>query len=180
MTPSEWHYRLDSFAALKPGWDSYDADPPTPAAVASARSFLEAAEAVGLEPKKVNPSVTGGVGITFRGGPVTVYAEFRNTGSFLVLFEDDEERHVTTMGNISADHVIAAHHVLTCVSPIVEDVWVGQYRVVFPGRPPRTLYAPHGTVLTSEGEELAARRLAAKLWNEPDPYREVAEAEWYE
>ena len=84
-----WAARLESFRQLTPGWDSYHAEPPTLEVVRAAEKFLAAVRAAAgsrLRLSKLNPSVVGGVGFTFRNGVRTVYIEFRNTGNAHVAF----------------------------------------------------------------------------------------------
>lgn len=82
----KWVERLAGFSKLMPGWDSYHAVPPSPAAIAGAGDFLAAIDKAALEPSKLNPSVVGGVGFTFRSGGRSVYVEFRNTGNAHAAF----------------------------------------------------------------------------------------------
>jgi hypothetical protein len=81
--------RLAELAALKKGWDSYGADPPSAAALSSAQFFLFNSTLHFAYPAKVNPSVIGGVGVTYRAGAARhpyVYIEFQNAGSTLALW----------------------------------------------------------------------------------------------
>ena len=58
MTIDEIDTRLDQYAALEPGWNSYDAAPITPAAIAAARAFVRETPAVPWWPV---PLADGGV-----------------------------------------------------------------------------------------------------------------------
>lgn len=81
-----WREALQSAQALEKGWDSYVADPPNRVAAKNAESFLIVSENGSVKPTVVNPSVVGGIGITFRGENRTAYVEFRNTGTCHVAF----------------------------------------------------------------------------------------------
>jgi len=84
----KWTARLEGFSALKKGWDSYTAAAPSKGALASASEFLDTIRELGKEPSKLNPSVVGGVGFTFRRDRRAVYIEFRNTGNTHAMFTD--------------------------------------------------------------------------------------------
>ncbi|HEX4610532.1 MAG TPA: hypothetical protein VH092_20250 [Urbifossiella sp.] len=86
--PNKWEERLDGFSTLKKGWDSYKAEPPAHETIDAAKGFLSFLLESGREPSKLNPSVVGGVGFTFRRGSVSVYIEFRNTGNVHAMFTD--------------------------------------------------------------------------------------------
>lgn len=60
--------RLKELATLEADWDSYGADPPSADALGRARSFLFVSAFHLAYPAKVNPSVIGGVGVTYRTG----------------------------------------------------------------------------------------------------------------
>jgi hypothetical protein len=80
--------QLQSFAALKKGWDSYSAEPPTVAAVNESIIFIRS---ISSTPTRVAPSAIGGIGITFRkeDGDRKVYVEFRNEGVNYAMYDDD-------------------------------------------------------------------------------------------
>lgn len=82
----KWTARLEGFATLKKGWDSYRAEPPAKNMLIAAGGFLDILRDAGMEPSKMNPSVVGGVGFTFRHGQRSVYIEFRNTGNIHAAF----------------------------------------------------------------------------------------------
>ena len=89
----EWSPRFDKlagFAALEPGWDSYDAPAPSSQVLSAAKGFLEVLRKAGKTPTRLSPSVVGGVGFTFRNGERSVYVEFRNTGNAHAAFTDAE------------------------------------------------------------------------------------------
>lgn len=92
LSPSKWGERLDSFASLVNGWDSYKASPPSKEALEASRRFLGFLEERSLEPSKLNPSVVGGVGFTFRRGRLSVYIEFCNTGNAHAMFTDGKSK----------------------------------------------------------------------------------------
>jgi hypothetical protein len=85
---SKWRDRLDTLRGLEKGWDSYHAAAPEPGVFAGVEQFLDAMEADSsrAELKKLNPSVVGGIGLTFRNGTRSVYIEFRNTGNTHAAF----------------------------------------------------------------------------------------------
>ncbi len=85
----KWFTKLANFSSLKPGWDSYRAEPPLAATIRAAEGFLMFLRKKGTSPTKINPSVVGGVGFSFRNGPRAVYIEFRNTGNAHAAFTDD-------------------------------------------------------------------------------------------
>ena len=92
LTFPELENRLASFANLKRGWDSYDADPPSYDARIGAWGFLHELKNHKIIPAKLNPSVVGGVGFTFRLKPDAkrwAYVEFRNTGNAHVAWSLD-------------------------------------------------------------------------------------------
>lgn len=102
-TPDQWSYRLRHCESLIKGWDSYSADPPTPEVITAAKEFLSLVTEKGAPLAKLNPSVVGGVGFTFRlpDNAAKVYAEFRNTGTLCAAFDtgrpkdDDDDGGVT-------------------------------------------------------------------------------------
>lgn len=85
----KWFSKLASFSQLASGWDSYRAEPPSESTIRAAEGFLTFLREKGISPTKLNPSVVGGVGFTFRHGPRAVYIEFRNTGNAHAAFSDD-------------------------------------------------------------------------------------------
>jgi len=84
MTRAECEKRLVWMRLLRRGWDSYDADPPTPGARRAALAFCRAACSLDRPPDRVNPSVAGGVGVTFAAGPRQAYVEFANRGAAIL------------------------------------------------------------------------------------------------
>ena len=83
--------KLDSFRELKQGWDSYDAEPPSEAALENARSILRHLwDRGGTNQVNLAPSVEGGVGIIFS-GPRSKYADIEcfNDGEILAITSED-------------------------------------------------------------------------------------------
>ncbi len=81
---------LESCRNLEVGWDSYSAEPPSSLAISKATEFLKFAQLAGVEPVKADPSVIGGVGISYF-HPVNgylAYVEFYNDGDVLSLMEN--------------------------------------------------------------------------------------------
>jgi hypothetical protein len=70
-------------ARLRPNWDSYGADPPSPVAVHWAEETLRIFESSGILPDRADPSVEGGISIAFTG--VDKYADLEcfNTGEIV-------------------------------------------------------------------------------------------------
>jgi hypothetical protein len=83
--------RLDSFKDLQHGWDSYDAEPPSEVAIASAKRVLHVIWSIGLvlSIKVISPSVEGGVGIVFTGSDQK-YADVEcfNDGDILAIISE--------------------------------------------------------------------------------------------
>jgi hypothetical protein len=93
-TISEWQdlfAKLDGFATLSEGWNSYAAPAPAPPAIAAARSFLTLLQREQYLPTRIAPSVMGGVGITHRQDGRKVYVEFYNDGTAHALFSSGRE-----------------------------------------------------------------------------------------
>jgi hypothetical protein len=83
--------KLDSFRELKQGWDSYDAEPPSEAALENARGILRHLWTRGdIIKVSLAPSVEGGVGIIFS-GPGSKYADIEcfNDGEILAITSED-------------------------------------------------------------------------------------------
>lgn len=79
--------KLDSFRRLRPGWDSYEADPPNETALENARQALLLF--LGSEsplPVRVAPSAEGGVTLVFSwGGSKYADIECFNDGEVLAI-----------------------------------------------------------------------------------------------
>lgn len=71
--------RLDEFAAIESDWDSYGADPISPAAVTLARAFLVALGAR-FAPDNVAPIADGGIQMEWRGAGRNMQIEITATG----------------------------------------------------------------------------------------------------
>lgn len=80
--------KLDEFAALKKGWNSYRADAPSSLAINTANAVLSALAVANLTPSKVSPSAVGGVGITVREGGRRAYVECYNDGVVYRMLSD--------------------------------------------------------------------------------------------
>lgn len=92
--------RLNSFRRLAPGWDSYNAPPPSAESIAHARDFCHTLAQHRAEPYRVNPTVVGGVGVTIKrdhAATRSVYVEFRNTGNAHAAFIGAGPVRVTTV-----------------------------------------------------------------------------------
>lgn len=95
--PAYWAYKITFCETLVAGWDSYNAEPPTPEVIAAAREFLTVVLAKDAPISRLNPSVVGGIGFTFRVAvdpdatkrdAPSAYVEFRNTGTCHALYAD--------------------------------------------------------------------------------------------
>lgn len=62
----DWFARIATFHDLEDGWDSYDAEKPSHTACQIAGNIVIDFEKASCSPDRVNPSVVGGIGITFR------------------------------------------------------------------------------------------------------------------
>lgn len=104
--PADHMARLDRMLTMAKGWDSYDADPPSPAAVANAREFVTVATDLGLPPDRVTPTCMGGVAVTFREGDercVQAFVEFYNRGTAYALFSHNADEEMHTL-QVTTDH----------------------------------------------------------------------------
>lgn len=82
--------KLDDAKSLTDGWDSYEAPPPSELAIVAGRDFLDDLKGRGILPKRLNPVVTGGIGITCHSNENEAYVEFDNKGrSALLLAKGD-------------------------------------------------------------------------------------------
>lgn len=73
---------------LQPGWDGYDAEPPNSKAVGLARLVLIMLVESDAEPTRVDPSVEGGICISFIRGNRYGDIECFNTGELLAATSD--------------------------------------------------------------------------------------------
>jgi hypothetical protein len=87
--PEHWLVRLNSFAELEAGWNSYSAPAPSAIAIDHAKQFLGVAHRQDTPPERLEPSAMGGVGATFTSGDREVVVEFYNSGTAHALFSDD-------------------------------------------------------------------------------------------
>lgn len=100
--PEVYARRIEGLVGLQPGWDGYDAAPPTVDAIENAKRFLRAVDKADLRPTRVAASVVGGVGITFRDHDRSAYVEFYNNGrTCLAMFPASGEPFVSM---IESDH----------------------------------------------------------------------------
>jgi len=82
--------RLDAFRELAPGWDSYDAPPPSETALGSARSILQfLREQEDVPPVHASPSAEGGVLLVFSAaGAKYADIECYNDGEILAILSE--------------------------------------------------------------------------------------------
>jgi hypothetical protein len=84
--------KVEKLKALAPNWDSYQADPPSPVAIASSQVFIKRADKDGMRVYFVAPGRNGEVLVEFK-GPNGRAAEiyFEPQGAAEVLMYDKEE-----------------------------------------------------------------------------------------
>ncbi|MBK8565776.1 MAG: hypothetical protein IPN76_21145 [Saprospiraceae bacterium] len=84
--------KVEKLKALAPNWDSYQADPPSPVAIASSQVFIKRADEDGMRVYFVAPGRNGEVLVEFK-GPNGKAAEiyFEPQGAAEVLLYDQEE-----------------------------------------------------------------------------------------
>lgn len=87
MTPRELHVRLLSYAAMHRGWNSYDAPPPSPLAVANVERFVNESIRVDVPLAKLEPLAAGGIAAGFENRDSVVTVEFANDGRASMLLE---------------------------------------------------------------------------------------------
>jgi hypothetical protein len=80
--------KVRSFRKLPQNWDSYGAEPPSPAAVFWAEEVLETVSLKGYQSGWVEPSAEGGVMIAFRRGTDFGSIECYNSGSIVAVLSD--------------------------------------------------------------------------------------------
>lgn len=90
----------DALLELEDGWDSYKAPKPSERAVACARRFEALISPWNMQPV-IQPSVVGGVGVTFRRGKTAhCYVEFVNDGETWALFSRETgDPRIVSVGN---------------------------------------------------------------------------------
>src|SRR5262249_25122006 len=101
----DWEEELAQLEKVKQGWNGYDAPKPASQSIERAKSYLHTATRQGFEPKRVEPSVMGGVGITHRQGNRKVYVEFYNNGTAHGLFSDRTGRMHTMSVAVGEDEL---------------------------------------------------------------------------
>lgn len=98
---AEMFRKLDRIVRLPANWDSYSASPPSPAAVAKARSFLMDNHMLDLPFYFLAPGVNGEIMIEFQKGNRAAELYFMPNGeNELILFKDDE---VEREGDLNED-----------------------------------------------------------------------------
>ena len=95
--PSPWLAELDSLKNLSEGWDSYSAPAPNTMAVENAKALVKEADKSDTSPERVEPSATGGIGVTFSTAGREVVIEFYNPGTAHALFSDDATGEMKTL-----------------------------------------------------------------------------------
>ena len=99
-TFAEIGQQLDGLTSLSKGWNGYQAEPPSSAAIETAKSFLAVLTSADLAPHRVAPSVVGGVGFTLQTADRQVYVEFYNDGMILAMFSEGPQapvvEHIST------------------------------------------------------------------------------------
>jgi hypothetical protein len=85
-----WKIKLIRLGQLREGWNGYDAPAPSKEAISTAETFVDLLVREKYEPRRLAPSVIGGVGVTRRRHDKSVYIEFYNDGKkVFALFSDD-------------------------------------------------------------------------------------------
>lgn len=98
---AEMFQKLNRIGQLSQNWDSYQAEAPSPAAIANARNFLIDNHALALPFYFLAPGVNGEIMIEFQKGNRAAELYFLpDSQTELILFEEDE---VTLEGNLT-DH----------------------------------------------------------------------------
>jgi hypothetical protein len=82
--------QLLKVASYHAGWDSYDAEAPSPATVHNTQLLLKRMRQSGFVPSSVVASAEGGIAIYFFRGDKTAYIEYRNSGEALAAMYDRE------------------------------------------------------------------------------------------
>jgi hypothetical protein len=88
--------KLDSFSRFEPGWSGYSAAAPSALAIENAKALIKDAQADDILPDRVEPSATGGVGVTFSMTNREVVVEFYNNGTAHALFADNANEELAT------------------------------------------------------------------------------------
>ena len=91
MTLKELIEKVESFADLRKGWNSYKADGPSALAISVAVDLLRQAEMEDYQADWVGPSAIGGIGIGWKTGWHTdAYVEVHNDGKIWCLLSDED------------------------------------------------------------------------------------------
>src|SRR5688500_5263194 len=72
-----YYNKIDCFATLQKGWDSYNAEPPSQKCINEAKFVINR---LSILPHKVSPSVIGGIGISWKYDDNYIYLEIYNDG----------------------------------------------------------------------------------------------------
>lgn len=87
---NEFASKLEVFEGLGAGWDGYNAPAPTKRVVSVSKKFIGILQSRDFFPTRVNPTVVGGVAITFLEGSRKAYVEFLNGNIALLLLKKAE------------------------------------------------------------------------------------------
>ena len=90
-----WRMKLLQLRRLRDGWNGYAAPAPSERAIDTANSFLDLLLRAKHKPKRLAPSVVGGVAVTQRSGSRKIYVEFFNDGKVFALFSDGSSEPVS-------------------------------------------------------------------------------------
>ncbi|HYV38924.1 MAG TPA: hypothetical protein VE988_24785 [Gemmataceae bacterium] len=98
LTPlaAQFVLKLDSYASLPFGWNSYQAPAPSAVAIRNAKALVISTIADSVVPERVEPSAMGGVGITFANDHREAVIEFYNDGTAHALLSDDASGEMQT------------------------------------------------------------------------------------
>jgi hypothetical protein len=77
--------RVAHLSHLAANWDSYGAEPPNASSIQIARAIIKELSSIELEPTGIDPSVEGGVCISFREGRRYADLECFNNGCVLAV-----------------------------------------------------------------------------------------------
>lgn len=80
--------RVNDFRNLAAGWNGYSAPRPSEGAIITTQNLIEHLLDDNMKPKRVDPSVIGGVGVTHRSQNRKVFVEIFNNGRVYALFSD--------------------------------------------------------------------------------------------
>lgn len=78
------HRDVASLSALRHGWDTYDAEPPSELARRTTNNILKILEQEAMPPSRLLPSREGGITISFVEGPRRAEIEAYNSGEIAV------------------------------------------------------------------------------------------------